>query len=123
TVPPESRGSIALPMRVDDPRPRPDLEERMLELVNAERASAGLSPLEPDPALVPVARAHSKDMFARGYFSHYSPEGEDLTDRLREYEVRFLTAGENLALAPTLVGAHQGLMRSPGHRANILRPQ
>ena len=35
----------------------------------------------------------------------------------------YLSAGENLALAPTLHSAHTGLMHSPGHRANILRPQ
>lgn len=28
--------------------------------------------------------------------------------------------GENLAFAPNLELAHQGLMNSPGHRANIL---
>jgi uncharacterized protein YkwD len=42
---------------------------------------------------------------------------------MREDGVRFRTAGENLALAPTLDIAHNGLMNSPGHRANILRPQ
>jgi uncharacterized protein YkwD len=42
---------------------------------------------------------------------------------MREAHVRYLTAGENLALAPTLQVAHNGLMNSPGHRANILHPQ
>ncbi len=42
---------------------------------------------------------------------------------MHDADVRFLTAGENLALAPTLTVAHNGLMNSPGHRANILRPQ
>jgi uncharacterized protein YkwD len=42
---------------------------------------------------------------------------------MREAHVRYLTAGENLALAPTLQVAHSGLMNSPGHRANILHPQ
>jgi uncharacterized protein YkwD len=42
---------------------------------------------------------------------------------MREDDVRFRTAGENLALAPSLQIAHTGLMNSPGHRANILRPQ
>jgi uncharacterized protein YkwD len=41
---------------------------------------------------------------------------------MHEANVRFLTAGENLALAPTLEIAHRGLMNSPGHRANILNP-
>jgi uncharacterized protein YkwD len=36
-------------------------------------------------------------------------------------KISFTTAGENLALAPTIPVAHAGLMNSPGHRANILR--
>jgi uncharacterized protein YkwD len=60
-------------------------------------------------------------MFTRGYFSHNTPENKTPFDRMRESEVRFRTAGENLALAPTLSIAHTGLMNSPGHRANILQ--
>lgn len=123
TVQPESRTTIRLPTRVARPAVRQELEARMLAMVNAERARQGLAPLRPDPELAQVARAHSRDMFARGYFSHYSPEGQNLRDRLRQAELGYLAAGENLALAPTLPGAHQGLMNSPGHRANILRPQ
>ena len=62
-------------------------------------------------------------MFARGYFAHDTPEGRDPFDRMRAAEVRFLTAGENLALARSVQIAHTGLMNSPGHRANILRPE
>jgi uncharacterized protein YkwD len=47
----------------------------------------------------------------------------DPFDRMREANVRFVTAGENLALVPTVQVAHRGLMNSPGHRANILYPQ
>jgi uncharacterized protein YkwD len=32
-----------------------------------------------------------------------------------------LSAGENLAYAPSVAIAHEGLMNSPGHRENILR--
>jgi uncharacterized protein YkwD len=60
-------------------------------------------------------------MLARGYFSHYTPEGKDPFERIREGGVSFRTAGENLAFAPTVKIAHTGLMNSPGHRANILR--
>ncbi|HYP29656.1 MAG TPA: CvpA family protein [Blastocatellia bacterium] len=120
---PESGESVKLPFKVADTEPRPDLEARMLEMVNAERVSAGLEPLAPDPELTEVARRHSADMFARGYFSHSTPEGRSPFDRIREARVTFRTAGENLALAPTLSVAHTGLMNSPGHRANILRPQ
>jgi uncharacterized protein YkwD len=123
TVQPDSHESLALDFRVAQAPPRPELEQRMLDLVNAERRAAGLKPVRPDPELVPVARAHSRDMLARGYFSHVSPEGQDLGYRLQQAKVGYLSAGENLALAPTLTSAHNGLMHSPGHRANILRPQ
>jgi uncharacterized protein YkwD len=120
TIEPDSNERVSLPYKVSASRPRPDLEARMLDLVNRERIAAGLKPLAPDPELTEVARRHSADMFARGYFAHKTPEGRDPFDRMRDANVRFLTAGENLALAPTVQVAHIGLMNSPGHRANIL---
>jgi uncharacterized protein YkwD len=123
TIEPGSRESVELPFRVDSAPPAPSLEAEMLDLVNSERAEQGLGPLEADPELTEVARKHSADMFARGYFSHIAPEGTDPFDRMHRDGVRFRVAGENLALAPTLEIAHTGLMNSPGHRANILRPQ
>jgi len=121
-VQPGSKQSVPLAFTVRDARPRPDLEARMLQLINEERAAQGVAPLRADPELAEVARAHSRDMFARGYFSHVTPDGKDPFDRIRAARVTYLTAGENIALAPTLPLAHQGLMKSPGHRANILRP-
>ncbi|HET7112395.1 MAG TPA: CAP domain-containing protein, partial [Pyrinomonadaceae bacterium] len=123
TVEPDSNERVTLPFTVSSSRPRPDLEKQMLDLVNAERVANGLQPLAPDPELTEVARRHSADMFARGYFAHDTPEGRTPFDRMHESNIRFLTAGENLALAPTLSIAHTGLMNSPGHRRNILRPQ
>ena len=123
TVQPDSDERVTLPFKVPVSRPRPDLEAEMLRLVNNERIAAGLRALAPDPELTEVARQHSTDMFARGYFAHDTPEGRDPFDRIRAAEVRFLTAGENLALARSVQIAHTGLMNSPGHRANILRPE
>lgn len=123
TVQPDSRESLRLPFKVKNAKPRPDLEASMLTMLNDERRAQGLRPLEADPQAADVARAHSRDMFARGYFSHFTPQGEDLGARMRRAKVTYLFAGENLALARTLPMAHQGLMNSPGHRANILRPQ
>ena len=122
TVQPESHERVSLPFKVPRSVPRPELEARMLDLVNQERAKAGIRPLAPDPELREVARSHSADMFARGYFAHDTPEGRDPFDRIRAANVPFVTAGENLALAPTLMVAHTGLMNSPGHRRNILDP-
>ncbi len=123
TVQPDSDERVTLPFKVPVSRPRPDLEAEMLRLVNKERIAAGLRALAPAPELTEVARKHSADMFARGYFAHNTPEGLDPFDRMRAAEVRFVTAGENLALARSVQIAHTGLMNSPGHRANILRPE
>ena len=122
TVAPDSRKTVTLPFKVENARPRPDLEYTMLELLNQERRAQGLRPLKPDPEATEVAREHSQDMFERGYFSHLTPEGEGPFDRMREGNMRFIVAGENLAFARTVPMAHQGLMKSPGHRENILRP-
>ncbi len=99
-----------------------EAEAEMLRLVNAERAAAGLDPVEPDPELTAVGRAHSEEMFRLGYFAHVSPVTGEPGDRLDDAGVRYLASGENLAYAPTVAVAHRGLMNSPGHRANILNP-
>jgi uncharacterized protein YkwD len=122
TVKPKPNETVSLNFTVSAATPKPDLEARMLELVNEERRKAGLKPVVADPELTKVARAHSADMFARGYFSHYTPEKKDPFDRMKAAGVRFQTAGENLALGQTLPICHRGLMNSPGHRANILQP-
>lgn len=98
-------------------------EQRMLELINQERRARGLNPLAMDHSLVAVARAHSSDMFVNGYFSHVSPTTGDPFDRLTAAGIQYRIAGENLAFAPTVERAHEGLMDSPGHRANILEPR
>lgn len=121
TIKPESTERLSLPFTVAQSNAKPQLEARMLELVNAERVANGLHPLAADPELTAVARRHSADMFRRGYFAHVTPENRTPFDRIREANVGFLTAGENLALAPSVQIAHTGLMKSPGHRANILR--
>ncbi|MBI3380168.1 CvpA family protein [Candidatus Gottesmanbacteria bacterium] len=54
--------------------------------------------------------------------SHYNPEGQSPFDRMDKAGIHFTSAGENLALAPNVELAHQGLMNSPGHRRNILSP-
>ena len=120
TIQPDSDETVALPYKVPNAQPRPELEARMLDLVNQERVANGLRPLVADPELTVVARKHSQDMFARSYFAHNTPEGRSPFDRMKQGGVSFVTAGENLALAPTLQVAHNGLMNSPGHRANIL---
>ena len=98
-------------------------EERMIALVNEERARNGLPALTFDPALRDVAREHSTEMVSLGYFAHESPVAGSPSDRLVAAGVPFGVAGENLAFAPSVEIAHRSLMRSEGHRENILSPR
>ncbi len=101
---------------------RPDLEYEMLLLVNEERRKHYLKPLISDDQMKQVGRAHSTDMFARGYFAHTTPDSINPFQRMKKANISYKRAGENLALAPTLAEAHKGLMNSPSHRAAILNP-
>jgi uncharacterized protein YkwD/uncharacterized membrane protein required for colicin V production len=123
TVRPESSERVQLSFRVASPRIDPDTEAQMLVLVNRARTENGLEPVTVDPTITDVARGYSTTMFQQGFFAHVDQEGRTPFDRMRGGNVRFGAAGENLALAPTVQIAHEGLMNSPGHRANILNPR
>lgn len=120
TVRPGSRESIPITseprgLAVDEVS-----EQELFRLVNEERTKRGVHTLTWRSEVVSVARGHARDMWERQYFGHYSPEGEDVGDRLENAGVSYSVAGENLALAPTVQTAHNGLMNSQGHRENIL---
>ena len=87
--------------------------------------------LELDMPLSAVARAHSQDMAARGYFSHETPEGLDPTDRAQSmgYECRrkhgrriLVGIGENLSKANLfgLATRHYGVRKSPDGRETCI---
>ncbi|MCL6613629.1 MAG: hypothetical protein K6U03_03235 [Firmicutes bacterium] len=97
-------------------------EQYLLEQVNAERAKAGLAPLQLDYRLVQTARAKSRDMVQNGYFGHQSPTLGSPFDQMRAAGISYRTAGENIAGNPSAAGAMRAWMNSPGHRANILNP-
>ncbi len=126
TVPPQNEQIIGSNDRVDlkftttDVTVDASAEAQMLRLVNQARTEAGLVALTMDDSLVGVARAHSKDMFARGYFAHVNPDGKSPFDRMVDAGISFKLAGENLAYAANVQLAFNGLMNSPDHRANIL---
>lgn len=121
TIKPESGETISLNFTQKDLTIDQQAEEELFELVNQERRKKNLKLLKFNTGkLKEVARDHAKDMFQRGFFSHYNPEGESPFDRMDKAGITYKAAGENLALAPTVILAHQGLMNSPGHRENIL---
>jgi uncharacterized protein YkwD len=85
--------------------------EHMLSLINAERAARGLQPVTLRTDLNRAAGAHNRSMAAAGRLSHSNLGGICC----------FRSAGENVGYGSTLVGIHQMLMASPGHRANVLK--
>lgn len=97
------------------------MEAETVRLVNEERAKAGLAPLVVDPELTRLARLKSADMIEKNYFSHYSPTYGSPFDMMKAAGISYRIAGENLAGARSVISAHEGLMASSGHRANILR--
>ncbi len=102
----------------------PDRAERLaFELLNRDRVRHGLRPLAWDERLAAVARAHSRDMAEQGYFGHVSPSGGGHRARLAAAGYRALVSAENISHAQSVAEAEQALMRSPGHRANILDPR
>jgi uncharacterized protein YkwD len=95
-------------------------EQKMLELINQERKSAGLDILKTNQKLRDIARAHSLEMFRLSYFAHNSPISGTYIQRIQNAKVSYVAAGENIAYAPSVEISHDGLMKSKGHRANIL---
>jgi uncharacterized YkwD family protein len=95
-------------------------EQQMVDLVNQARQKQGLPVLTVDPELAHTARLKSQDMVANHYFSHQSPTYRSPFDMLKQFGISYTTAGENIACNQSVSAAHQALMNSSGHRANIL---
>lgn len=119
-APPVKTGS---PKTSDDGQSVTAEEQQMVDLVNQERQKQGLAPLKVNNELVKVARLKAKDMIDNDYFDHQSPTYGSPFDMMKQFNISFQTAGENLAGHQSVEGAHNGLMNSDGHRANILNGQ
>jgi uncharacterized protein YkwD len=96
------------------------LERQMFERVNRDRAKNNLSPLAFDSKLSDIARSHSKDMVENHFFDHESPRFGVLDARLHRAGYLFKSARENLAEAPTVDEAEDGLLKSPHHYENLM---
>jgi uncharacterized protein YkwD len=137
----------------DPPQPRivvAELELRIHQLVNAERAAMKLPPLKIDVRLADIARRHSADMARRDFFDHINPDGKNPTQRgrdarynCRKYVADYITEGlaenifqNNLYNRVLVKGTEltfdwntaeeialstvDGWMTSPGHRRTII---
>ena len=100
-----------------------DYEQRVVQLVNAERVKAGLDELYLDSKISDVARLKSKDMADLNYFAHNSPTYGMAGDMLLKFGITWSAWGENIASGqdtPEIVVNEW--MNSPSHRENILSP-
>lgn len=96
-------------------------ERQVVELVNAERAKNGLSPLTLDSSVSKVARVKSQDMATNNYFSHTSPTYGGAGNMLKQFGIKYTAYGENIASGQkTPQQVVSAWMNSSGHRANIL---
>lgn len=120
TVNSDEKSTTALNYTVADPTVDLPGEATLFVLTNEIRKKDKKAELIPNLRLRAVAEAHGRDMLAKGYFSHLSPQGKDALNRVNEAKITVLTVGENLASAATVEAAQIGLLASPGHRKNIL---
>ncbi len=111
--------------------PKPDLtktmphvgsseEQQMLMIINAAREKQGLNPFILDADLVKVAQLKAEDMVSNQYFSHQSPTYGSPFAMLKQFQIPYRSAGENIAGNTSIEIAHKAFMNSPNHRANIL---
>lgn len=94
--------------------------KQILNLVNAERAKAGVPALKLDTTVTAAANVRAKEL--EKSFSHTRPDGTPFITALLDKKASFLLAGENIG--EETIGSPELMMSawmsSTGHRANIL---
>ena len=99
-------------------------------LINEQRTSFGLQPVQNNSDLAQAALSHSNEMVQEGYFEHTSPAGLTFIDRIEQTgymdRARSWVVGENLVWGSGSWSTPDALvtawMNSPPHRENLLRP-
>jgi uncharacterized protein YkwD len=68
-----------------------------------------------------AAKAHSQDMAKQDYFSHTSPDGVGIQQRVSSRDYVWRAVGENIAAGQASIAAVvEGWLESPGHCSNIM---
>ena len=110
-----------------------NVENRIFDLTNKERAKHGLDALKKENTLRTIAREHSSDMFVRDFRDHVNPDGLAPWDRVAiSHRTMIGLVSENIyeywgtgfddekRMAENAV---EWWMNSPPHRKNILNPE
>lgn len=97
------------------------MAKQVLELVNKERSKNNLSPLKLNASLSNIAQLKSEDMKNKNYFDHTSPTYGSPFDMMKQFNISYKYAGENIAKGQkTAEAVVNAWMNSEGHRKNIL---
>jgi uncharacterized protein YkwD len=103
------------------------MERQVQQQINTIRQQHGLTQLRYNEKLAQVARKYSQQMAVENFFSHTSPTGDTMVQRVHTAGIVYLMLGENLFKGTNLSQpsaiAVQGWMGSPGHRRNILESE
>lgn len=95
--------------------------DSVIQMTNAERAKAGLTPLTHNALLSQAAAAKAANMFALDYWAHIAPDGTTPWVFIKNAGYAYTVAGENLARdfgdTSSMVEAW---MNSPTHKENII---
>lgn len=109
---------VTIPLLDNDTK---NFEQQVVNLVNQQRSKNGLLPLTMNWQVSRVARYKSQDMCDRNYFSHQSPTYGSPFDMLKQFNINYSSAGENIAKGQkTPQAVMNSWMNSQGHRQNIL---
>jgi hypothetical protein len=98
----------------------PDTERDLFNSLNRERAARRLSTLKWDEGLSRAARKHAELMAEENIVLHQLPGEPDLITRAQDAGASFSHITENIGRSVDADQFHEGWMRSPGHRANML---
>ena len=94
----------------------PSAAQHLLDLANNDRRQAGVGQLTSRDDIVTIALAHSQDMARAGDIFHSTTFLTAAVKNLLGARI----GGENVAYNGDIDNAHDRLMASPGHRANLL---
>jgi uncharacterized protein YkwD len=118
--------ALGMPLTAEAASARdPLFAKRVIELTNQQRRIAHLPPLTEARELDRAAQDHAADQVKRGYFSHTTPEGITVSERVQKAGYDGIGGWENIysgwgKSTASPEAAVDGWMKSPGHRANIL---
>lgn len=96
----------------------------LITMTNDYRQSLGLNHLNYNARLTQAAVNKAKDLLAKSYFNHTSPEGRRFSQWIREVNYDYFYVGENLAIDFTdSEKLFQAWIDSQSHRDNIVKPE